>query len=699
MSIISKFKRAMRGEVSPRIALLETARRTRVATRRRGEGASLSAQAKQPARLTPEFANLTPAALLEYFRRRTQPHFFSGFSLPPQSLAASQRALFPEDSAALIANADRISGEHSWPLLGLAEHSFVDWHRDPLSGYKWPLDVYSEIKLQRDDGSDVRIVWELNRLGHLLTLARACSLTGDERYSARFFREIDDWDSRNPLGFGVNWNCAMEVALRAMNLLGAFAVFRRTAGFDGEKLAQLLRIFDQHGTFIRDHLEFSYIATSNHYLANVAGLFWLGVMLPELAGAAEWRAFGLRELKREMCKQVLTDGSDCESSTGYHRLVLELFAYSFLLCRFNAIEIEEDNWNRLHLMFRYLRAYLRPDGLAPLVGDSDGGQVFPLCRRPGNDHGYLLAIGAVLFDDSEFKDEKLPAPPELLWLLGEHGVRKYEALKPDDSGATSQQFPHAGTYVLRHDDLYLLLNASGAGLNGRGSHGHNDALSVEVSACGRAFIVDPGTYVYTADLHERHLFRATAYHSTVQIDDVEQSKTDEATPFIIGDEARPRLFNWHESDAFDRVSAEHYGYKRLPHPVTHRRTVIFNKHERSWVIEDSFDGEGEHKLAARFHFDSGLEVTLNDEGVRAFDRASGNCLFIRSLDLNEVAELESNFTSRDYGEKLDSVSACWTIKRSMPATLRWIIVPVCAHEDADDRLRRAMSSGVASKYL
>lgn len=695
MSIISKFKRALRGEVSPRVALLESARRTGIATRNRGERARLSEQAKKPARLAPEFAKLSPAALLEHFKQRTQPHFFSGFDLPPQSLAASQRTLFPADSDALVADADRISGEHSWPLLGLAQHCFVNWHRDPLSGYEWPLDFYSEIKLQRGDGSDVRIVWELNRLGHLLTLARAYSLTGDERYSSEFFRQIDDWESQNPPGFGVNWNCAMEVALRAMNLLGAFAVFRRAAGFDSEKLARLLRIFDQHGTFIREHLEFSYLATSNHYLANVTGLLWLGAMLPELAAAAEWRAFGLAELKREMSKQVFPDGADSESSTGYHRLVLELFGYSFLLCRLNSIEIGADNWQRLQRMFRYLRAYLRPEGWAPLVGDSDSGQVFPICRRRGNDHGYLLAIGAVLFDDSEFKDAKLPTPPELLWLLGEHGVRKYEALKPDNSGVTSQQFPDAGVYVLRNDDLYLLFNASGAGLNGRGSHGHNDALGIELSACGRAFIVDPGTYVYTADLHERHLFRSTAYHSTVQIDDVEQNNTDEATPFIIGDEARPRLVDWHASDESgesEGVSAEHYGYQRLPQPATHRRTIVFNKHERCWVIEDAFTGAGEHKLAARFHFDSGLEVTLSEGGVRASDPVTGHSLFLRSLDPEEAAELESNFTSRDYGEKLDSVSACWTIKRSMPATLRWIIVPVCAAEDAGARLRVAMGS-------
>ncbi len=42
----------------------------------------------------------------------------------------------------------------------------------------------------------------------------------------------------------------MEVALRAINLLGPFAVFRRAMDFNSEKLARLL-ILDKHGRLIR----------------------------------------------------------------------------------------------------------------------------------------------------------------------------------------------------------------------------------------------------------------------------------------------------------------------------------------------------------------------------------------------------------------------------------------------------------------
>ena len=93
-----------------------------------------------------------------------------------------------------------------------------------------------------------------------------------------------------------------------------------------------------------------------------------------------------------MDKQILPDGADSESSTGYHRLKLELLLYSFVLCRENGIEIEQKYWQKLRAMADYTRAYLRPDGRAPLIGDSDSGQILPIVKRAGDDHAYVLAL-------------------------------------------------------------------------------------------------------------------------------------------------------------------------------------------------------------------------------------------------------------------------------------------------------------------
>jgi len=676
----------LRGEVSPRLAALEAARRLRTLNERRRERAQLAEFDKQPARLREEFARIRASDLLAHFRSRAKPKFLPGFQDATRS-AELQRKLFPQPTARLVDHAWRIVNEHCWPILGFGEKCFgketIDWNRDPLSGFVWPPDYHADINLIRNDGSDARVVWELNRLSHFITLGRAYAITGDDTFGQEFFQQLKDWRTQNPTARGVNWNCAMEVALRAINLLAAFQLFLRAPEMDDVALKDLLRLFDQHGAHIKRNLEFSHIANSNHYLADVVGLLWVGIMLPELQAANEWREFGLRELLREMDQQLLPDGADNEASTGYHRLKAEMFLYSFVLCHLNGIDIDEKYWSKLRAMIEYVRVYMRPDGFAPLLGDSDSGQLLPVVRRRGDDHAYLLAVSAAVFQEPRFRLAGTEIPEELLWILGEDGVRDYEALTSDGE-PTSQSFPNAGTYVLRGDDLYLLFNASESGINGRGSHGHNDALSIEVSACGTAFIVDPGAYIYTNNLRERHLFRSTAYHSTVQIDGQEQNTTDEAIPFIIGNEACPRALSWETSAEADTVIAEHYGYARLSHPVTHRRTVRFDKRRRFWLIEDELMGEGTHEFSFRFHVAPGLEAKTRVDGtVELRDKTSDAKLLIADLHEGGRPELESSYASTDYGARQPSMIVRWSKRGTVPLLKRWAIFPLRANEGDD----------------
>lgn len=668
MGVIRKVKRAIRGEVEPGTVLLESLRRAGTSLNSWRDLATLNNKGNQHAKLKSAFARKSPAQLLSYFKSRQRPILFAE---PLSSFGATNRRLFPTEANELIKSARRICKEHRWALLGLGELTFggdIAWRRDPLSRHEWPLEYHRNVRLMRGDGSDVRLLWELNRLGHLLSLAQAYKLTSDENFAGEFFQQVQSWKRENPYGQGPNWTCAMEVALRATNLIAAFEVFRQSPTLSEQSLKLFLDLLYQHGVYIRRNLEFSYIATSNHYLSDVVGLLWIGILLPELADADDWRRFGFREMLREMDKQVLADGADFESSTGYHRFVLELFLYSFLLCRHNRIEIPQRYWDKLHLMLKYTRGYLRPDLHSPLLGDTDSGQFLPLIKRPADDHAYVLSVGAVAFGDPDLRVTKSPSP-EVISFCGDQGVAAFEAM-PALTETSSIAFRDAGTYVMRHQDLYLCLCASSAGIGGRGSHGHNDALSIEVSACGRAFIVDPGTYVYSADLRRRHQFRSTAYHSTVQVDGEEQNTTELSSPFVRGDEAKPRLLLWETGTDTDRLAVEHYGYTKLPSPLIHRRAVAFSKKDRSWLIEDQFDSEGKHELAVRFHFDSGLEIKADPGAVVARDPASGASLSVRLLDGVAEPSLEQQSTSRDYGSAVDSISACWRFSGRV-TNLRW----------------------------
>ena len=393
-----------------------------------------------------------------------------------------------------------------------------------------------------------------------------------------------------------------------------------------------------------------------------------------------------------MDKQILPDGADYEGSTGYHCFVLELFLYSFILCRANKIEIEDKYWRKLQAMLVYLRAIVRPDRLTPLIGDTDGGHVFSSPRN-ANDHSYLLAVGAGVFADAQFKVNGSETPPELIQALGDEGLRTFHQLAASDE-LRSQAFPDAGTYVLRHDDLFLAFNANGATPGRPASHRHNDLLSIEVYAHGRSFIVDPGTYVYTADLRERHLFRSTAYHSTITIDEQEQQTIRAEAPFVIGNEARVRVSVWETNSELDQVVAEHAGYDRLADALTHRRTITFYKRDRWWLIEDELAGNGAHEVAARFHFDAGLELQQFERGgVIARDVASGHRLCIQPIEVGDLhqPDFESQFVSRHYGSKLPSMTAKWSTRITAPWKIRWAILPVAAGEDCEERLNRVRS--------
>lgn len=609
MAVLKTIKRAVRGEVKLTSLAREAVRRIFDVLHERMERSENFDT--EPLELNSPFAEMSDDELLAHFQGTRAVKLFDAF---------------PAASSETIASADRIVEEHCWPLLGFGERCFgkpIQWTRDPLSNYVWPLDYHRDIKLLRSDGSDVRVLWELNRFGHVLTLANAYSATNDERYATEFWAQLKSWVDQNPYARGPNWNCAMEVALRAVNLIAAFEVFRHSPNLDTATLRSFLHLLQRHANYIERNLEFSWLSTSNHYLSDVIGLTWLGLMLPELCDSETWNAYFGDEMLQEMDKQVLPDGADFEASTGYHRFVTELFLYTFWLARFNSVKIEERFWTKLKQMLIYVRAYLRPDGFAPLIGDTDSGQFLPFVSRRADDHAYLLQIGAKVFDDPTLADTQ---------------------------HVTSQAFPEAGIYIMRDGDLYLCFNASGPGINGRGSHGHNDALSIEVSAGGRAFIVDPGTYVYSADLAKRHQFRSTAYHSTVQIDGLEQNTIDAQMPFVIGNEARPRVLEWKSDADSDKVVGEHYGY-----PVVHRRTVIFNKRERFWLIDDEFFGKGEHLYEARFHLAPG---------------AAGLVISLLNHDVEPV--LESQPVSRDYGHMTDAVSMCWRIS-GRPGKLSWKI--------------------------
>ncbi len=612
-----------------------------------------------------------------------------------ESYCKTARELWPDEEENCLARGDEIC-RHIFDLLGSGEKSLgpvIDWHRDFKSGFRWPKQFYRDIvRVRLDDDSDIKATRELSRFQHFTVLGKAFWFSGDERYAREFQSQILHWIEENPFMGSVNWDCTMDVAIRAVNWLWGYAFFRDSAGLDDAFRLRFLKSLLAHGRFIRKNLEYAEIweegvcirVNGNHYLSDLVGLIFLGVLLPELREASEWREFAASELWRELEEQVFADGVSYEASFSYNRLSLELFLTVALLCKKNDIEVPANVWKRLDKMVEFVEAYIRPDGRAPQVGDADDGRLQILGPQPIDDHRYLLTVGAVLFGRSDFKEAAGEFHEEALWLLGPEALETWKEIPCRERSCVSQSFPDGGIYVMRQGDLYLLSDCGNVGMNGQGSHDHSDPLSFELYAYDQAFIVDPGSYIYSGSAKWRNLFRSVAWHNTVRVDGEEANRFNPRELFAICNDAKPEVTEWETGESHDFLDARHFGYARLADPVIHRRRIYFEKDERSWFIRDDLDGGGEHDLEWFFHFAAGVPVEMPEGGlVRTCRREGSNLVLKVSEDSQVNMELYEGWVSRRYGMKKSAQVLRISMRRSLPVALSFILVPFRAGERRD----------------
>lgn len=541
--------------------------------------------------------------------------FHRGFFLDPDTrhrMVELERTTHPEAVPAVIESAEYVCS-HRFDLLGSGPTDLgpkIDWHRDFKGGFRWdPRRFSSRLRYGDVVGADVKVPWELSRFQHLATLGKAYWLTGDGRYATEFVAQLTHWMAENPPQFGVNWACAMDVAIRGFNWLWGYAFFRDapqvTPAFRRALAGSLLA----HGCHVRQNLERGADGiTSNHYLADLVGLVGLGFACPIFREAQKWREFSLAETFREIERQVHPDGGDYESSIPYHRLVTEMFLAVAILCRQNGVALPELFSQRLQRMLDFTLAYTKPNGLAPQVGDADDGRLHILADYPGwdrRDHRHLLATGGAFFGRADWLGAAGPNTEESLWLLGEPRGNTVPWVAP---AVGSQAFSDSGLYLMRAGDLYLLVTCSTVGTRGIGNHKHNDVLSFELQVGGEDIIVDPGSYLYTPEPVWRNRFRSTAVHNTVMVDGAEQNRFGEGGLFWLHPDATPRCLAWETRTDADRFVGEHDGYARLSQPVVHRREFHLDKRARRIDISDCLAGGGRHALIWNFTLAPGVAV-------------------------------------------------------------------------------------------
>jgi len=533
-------------------------------------------------------------------------------------------------SRAILSYANAIcDGRFPWFAYGPVQLGFPPrWNFDFVSGKDWPQAKSDTVQIVRHDGSDVKVPWELSRLQFLPVLAKASLISGETRYSQAGRELLYDWIEKNPVGVGVNWTMPMEAALRAISI----CLFLELLGSGGDQAGdpwhgKVVQSLWQHLRFIEAYNEFSHLARSNHYLSNILGLFCLSSYLQGSVTEKKKRLYK-RLLEQEILLQVYEDGGDYEASSGYHLLNLQMFSSALRLMNAQKMEPDPEFVGRLQNMYWFLAALADQRGRVPHIGDCDDGRIELLV----DDLEQILATEG---RDSLTVSSLLGVGESL---LGEHyGGRNEEAVwyapVPNSRGRKSSEiverspviFPVSGVAVATSGLAQVVFLAMPNGIDGKGSHTHNDKLSIIVRLAGEELFRDSGTGWYTRDSELRNRFRSTTAHNTIRVDGEEQNRFSPSPGalFQIFDDAQVTPIEVQGTNERRVLRASHHGYDRLG--VVHTRSVRLGPHS-TLALEDHLTASGSHTFEACFqlprqwqadvHQRTGTEVRCHLQGPR-----------------------------------------------------------------------------------
>ncbi len=414
---------------------------------------------------------------------------------------------------------------HNFDFLGSGKIPFgekINWHRDYRACYEWPNDINYidmgecafDLVVGKYRDAELKFPWDVSNLMWFPSLVSAYFLTGNRQYVAAVKNDLDEWLENNPPPLGVNWFCPMNIGMRAINIIVAFAAFYPlfSEDFSRRVLASLM----MHGIVISAYLEIGKAGErNNHYLANLAGLYYLGTMFRETGLGSGWLDFAEKELELESTYHFYPDGTIFEDSTSYQRLSAEMLLICAVLCRGNRRTFSSDFHAKLKRALNFTCDILPAHNTIPQIGDNDNGRMLQFSGfedLPKTDHRHLLALGGEFYDDDKLRQAGAGREIEALWYFGRAEFPETRAFN-----TYSFAYPDGGYYGVKSATAHLLIHNGHISPYHGGGHAHEDQLSLTLSHDGIDILVDPGSYRYSSDQQARNEFRSVIYHNTIQI--------------------------------------------------------------------------------------------------------------------------------------------------------------------------------------
>ncbi len=512
------------------------------------------------------------------------------------------------DSKKLQQEAEKFA-HNCFDILGSRDQCLMvmPWHSDFRLRYQHPdadylfdkglfyKDITINAGLTDRLTKDIKVPWELSRFQHLLPMGIAYSRAQDALYAQAFMQHVEDWLDENPFLLGPNWVCPMDVGIRALNWVVAFHYFKNSEDIPVAFWERFVCSLYDHMVYLENNWEV-YAVTSNHYLSDLIGYFYLTWFFDGWKGISKKRDWCYKELVKEFEKQVFDEGTDYEGSTRYHVLVTEIFYHFYLLCQEHNLAIPASYVEKLRCMFAFIEHITVGDQYRLKIGDDDSGKI-------------------------------------LYYGLTQRMVTTIS--QPEES--VNVFYKKFGLSVLKTKNLHVTLRHHAYSPEQPSGHFHNDIGSITLGVAGIPVFVDPGSYVYTPSAHWRNHFRAAAQHNTFYIQDVEPVLFDDRLLFNLAIPANA---------AKESPWTAHHSLYSIPA----QRRVVFSDDQHTITLTDSWNDHPGHPLVSCWNFTLAPDIEPRKEG-------NGWTLYHYDKPLIHVSSSELTFTTHNgwyapgYGQK------------------------------------------------
>jgi hypothetical protein len=404
-------------------------------------------------------------------------------------------------------------------------------------------------------------------------LTMAYLLTGDSTYLTKFEELFNSWyeqrnSIRNPfqgrdvvyyeLGLGIRNRMFIEYYLLPHSV--------RSARTDRRILKTLLGA----ARWLHELEEWEGYRPGNWQIHGAYMLVQIALTLEEFKESDAWLRLGLRRLVEHLDRDFFDDGGHRERSPRNYTLATYLVYRNLfhLLTSHNVQpELAERIRSSLSKTVDWWITMIAPTGEIPAINDSHRG-LFPTM---------------VLWDAVSLYEK-----PEVLAILRTLFGESADTTAPLPS-FTSRHMPSSGFTVMRTDwswySLYMNINHGPFG----GGHTHNDLLSFELYAYGRALAVDAGVGRTYDDPEYIRWYKSSRAHNMVVVDEENMEREGREAEQVV----------WRELPTVEYFAGQHDGFRLQG--VRNRRHIAFVKPSYWFVLDEVEAALDENQLSWFFH--------------------------------------------------------------------------------------------------